>query len=146
VQQCNCQTKKADQQVISIFGKPEEVQKAKEYINSLISLGYSEATHPNWITEEVDFKPENLGRLIGPAGETIKRLCDKHDVKIDTPKRDDLSAPQDVISIKGTQYAIDQAKQAIEEILAQTASDAPEELPVPDPNDPWQQDPEEVVF
>jgi len=138
--------KKADQQVISIFGKPDEVQKAKEYINSLISLGYSEATHPNWITEEVDFKPENLGRIIGKKGETIQWLCEKYDVKIDTPKKDDISSPQDVISIKGTQHAIDNAKHGIEELLAQSANEAPEELPVPDPEDPWQQEPEEVAF
>jgi len=138
--------KKSDKQVITIYGKPEEVARAKEYIHAIISHGFCEATHPNWISEEVDFKPENLPRLIGLQGATIQKLCDKYDVKIDTPKRDDLSSPQDVISIKGTPSAIDQAKQAIEELLAQSASEAPEELPVPDPDDPWQQDPQEVVF
>jgi len=138
--------KKADKQVISIFGKPEEVNKAKEYINALMTFGYCEATHPNWITEEVEFKPENLGRLIGAGGENIQKLCADHNVKIDTPKQDDLTAPQDVIQIKGTQDNIDQAKQAIGELLAATANDAPQELPVPDPTDPWQQDPQAEEF
>jgi len=139
--------KKSDKQVISIFGKPAEVQKAKEYITSLINLGYCEATHPGWTNEELEFKHENLRRLIGLNGENIKKICADHDVKIDTPKRDDPTSPQDLISIKGTQYNIDQAKQAIEELLASTpVNDAPEELAVPDPDDPWQQEPQEVVF
>jgi len=138
--------KKADKQVISIFGKPEEVNKAKEYINALMTFGYCEATHPNWITEEVEFKPENLGRLIGAGGENIQKLCADYNVKIDTPKQDDLTAPQDVIQIKGTQDSIDQAKQAIGELLTAAANDAPQELPAPDPNDPWQQEPQPEEF
>jgi len=137
--------KKADKQIISISGSSGDVQKAKEYINCLISLGYCEATHPGWTSEEIEFKTENLGRLIGLKGETIQKLCEKYDVKIDTPKKDDPTAPQDVILIKGTQESIDQAKQGIEELLASSAAnDAPEELPTPDPNDPWQQDPQEL--
>jgi len=138
--------KKSDKQVISIFGKPHEVQKAKEYITALINLGYCEATHPGWTNEEIEFKNENLRRLIGKDGETIQKLCADHDVKIDTPKRDDPTSPQDVISIKGTQENIEQAKQAIEQLLASTPADAPVEVFVPDPNDPWQQEPQEVAF
>jgi len=132
----------ATEKVISIFGKPHEVQRAKEYINCLISLGYSEATHPGWVSEAVGFKPENLGRLIGLEGKTIKELSKKCDVRIETPKRDDPTAQQDVILIKGIQSNIDRAKEAIDELLA-AVNEQPDELPVPDPDDPWQQEPQE---
>jgi len=79
--------KNAQRQVISIVGKPDEVNKAKEYINCLLTLGYCEATHPGWITEEVEFKPDNLGRLIGFEGKTISELSQSCKVKIDTPKK-----------------------------------------------------------
>jgi len=139
--------KNAQKQVISIVGKPEEVNKAKEYINCLLTLGYCEATHPGWITEEVEFKPDNLGRLIGLGGENISELSTACKVKIDTPKRDDPTAPQDVIFIKGRPDNIAQAKQKIEELLAASNnSELVDELPVPDPSDPWQQDPQAEDF
>jgi rRNA processing protein Krr1/Pno1 len=132
---------------IIILGKQSEITNAKLALMELVRQGYCEYTHPGWITEEFDFNSDYLGRLIGPKGTKIQELSSQFDVKIDTPKRDpnnkdaDQGSKQDIIVIKGTQSNIDRAKEAISELLSQ--SEVTEEIPAPDPNDPWQQDPVE---
>jgi len=124
---------------IIIVGKPDEILNAKIAINELLSQGYCELTHPNWISEEFDFNSDYLGRLIGIKGSKISELSESFDVKIETPKKGDVNAKQDIIVIKGTQSNIDRAKEAIAELLS--SNEVIEELPAPDPN--WENDPVE---
>jgi len=136
--------KNAAKAVINISGKLEQITNAKLAIMSLLDQGYSEYTHPGWISEEYDFQPEYLGRLIGLGGSKIKEIQEKYDVKIDTPKKGEVK--QDIIVIKGKQSSIEGAKEAIAELTV--VHEAPtEELPVPAPDDPWNQgDPQEAEW
>jgi len=127
--------------VISIYGKPAEIMAAKLAITDLVNQGFSDITHPGWIIEEVEFPASSLGKLIGTAGSKIKELQHEYAVKIDTPKKDDGKAIQDVIHIKGPQQNVDRAKEAISQLLVVPEED--ETLPEADPNDPWQQEPTE---
>jgi rRNA processing protein Krr1/Pno1 len=129
--------KDAAKAVINISGKLEQITNAKLAIMSLLDQGYSEYTHPGWVTEEYDFQPEYLGRLIGPGGSKIKELQQTYNVKIDTPKREDVK--QDIIVIKGKPSSIEEAKEAIAELTV-NQEPAPEELPVPAADDPWNQE------
>jgi len=62
-------------------------------------------------------------------------------------KKDDPLAQQDVIFIKGKPDNIAQVKQKIEELLASNNNtEVVDEMPVPDPNDPWQKDPQPEEF
>jgi len=128
--------------VLTLLGKQSDIMNAKIAINDLLNQGFCEITHPNWIAEEVDFPSEFLGKLIGEHGAKIKSLSTQYGVKIDTPKKED--GKQDVIVIKGLREKIEKAKEAIADILV--VNNEPDEPPVPEPDDPWQQSPEEAEW
>lgn len=60
------------------------------------------------------FSCTNLGKLIGKGGETIQRLSEDHDVKIDTPDRGTSS---NLVTVRGSAEAVAGAMAAITELL-----------------------------
>lgn len=70
---------------ISIVGTHAGIQLAKKSIRELVSKGFSELTHPNWVRQEIPFPSELVRNLVGKGGETIRLLQVRYDVQINTP-------------------------------------------------------------
>jgi len=118
-------SKDVEPQTVKILGADSDVQTARQAIEELLNQGYTEITHPGWVTEEFEFPAESMGILIGSGGSTIKSISNSAGVKIETPRKDDPSSRLDVIAIKGTPRDIDIAKKKIQDILLN-------DQPVPD--------------
>jgi len=127
---------------IAISGEERDVDNAIAIIQELIEQGYSKATHPEWITEEIPVPPEAMGAIIGQKGANLKTLMDKYSTRIDVPRREDMTAKQDVITVKGQPKDIARLKGEIAQILASREPVLDQE--VPDPQ--WQEDVQEIEW
>lgn len=100
---------------ITLVGKTDEIRRAKEIIDDLLSHGYSPVTHPDQIKVELPIKASDVRFIVGPKGQTIKSIQGDTNTKINTPKADDINP---VVTIVGTSEGVKRAEKQILKVIA----------------------------
>jgi len=121
---------------IMITGAERAIDAAITMINELLEQGYTKTTHPEWVCEEIPVPAAAIGAIIGQGGQRLQDLVAEHKVRIDVPRRDDPTAKQDAIYVKGPAKNITRIKREIASIVAER--EVPFEQEVPDPA--WQEE------
>jgi len=109
---------------VTIVGDSKAVLLAINAIKDLMNQGYSTITHENYVKCEVEVARDNLRKLIGPGGATIKGLQSQFDVKINVPAdAGDIA----FVSILGETAQCEECRKEILELMVPEAA-----VPVPD--------------
>jgi len=99
---------------VTIAGKTENVEKAKEVIDHIVAYGYHEITHPGFSHEEVEVPGWAYSFLIGKAGSELRHIQNNYKVKVNIPR--EHSVCQEVVVV-GEKHDVDRAKAYIEKLL-----------------------------
>jgi len=124
---------------VTISGQKEQVKAAKEALESLVYLGYSKQTNPDWESLEVNY-PGKVGKLIGPRGQNIKSIQGNTGCRVNIPKPDNPYYKPDTVIIVGPPAKLESAKKQVLNTLSER--EYVEDLG--DPNDPNYEDPQEI--
>ncbi len=84
---------------VVIKGKPENIEKAFAALKALVPE-----------SESVAVSSELFGGLIGPKGETVRKIMTEFDVNIKIPS---ATSGENAVVVKGLRANIDKAKEAI---------------------------------
>jgi len=71
---------------VTIAGKNENVEKAKEVLNSIVMYGYHPTTHPDQTHLELDIPDWSYRYLIGKAGSEMRHIQNNYKVKVNIPR------------------------------------------------------------
>merc|ERR1711865_1235261 len=71
---------------VTIAGELENVEKAKECIQSIALHGYHEITHPGFSHEELAVEEWKYRFLIGPGGSEMRHIQNSFHVKVNIPR------------------------------------------------------------
>ncbi len=102
-----------------IVGKKEDIAVAREALQNLIDLGFSELTHPNYSRASIKFPVEYIKHLIGPKGQTVKSISGSTNCRIDT--RD----PSGNVIVVGPADGVAQARKEIQALLEKIVEPQP---------------------
>uniref|UniRef100_A0A1A8CGL1 KH-type splicing regulatory protein n=1 Tax=Nothobranchius kadleci TaxID=1051664 RepID=A0A1A8CGL1_NOTKA len=103
---------------ISLTGSPEAIQRAKDFIDDIVSRGHEPSNGQSGSMQEIIIPAGRAGLIIGKGGETIKQLQERAGVKMILIQ--DASQPSNVdkpLRIIGDPYKVQQAKELVNEIL-----------------------------
>jgi len=102
-------------QKVGLVGTRDEVKTVKAAIKHLLKYHFCEYTHPGCIFVEMELFGSQLGKLIGPRGQTVKSIQGDTKTTIHTPSRDSIN--QKVV-IVGKQANVAAAQARITKLLA----------------------------
>jgi len=122
---------------VTISGGKEEVKAAKEAIESLIYLGFSKPTHPEWASLEVSY-PGKVNKLIGFKGQNIKSIQGNTGCRVNIPKPDNPFYKPDTVIIVGPPGKLESAKKQVLNTLVDKEYATYDDRG--DPNDPNYED------
>lgn len=121
---------------ISVAGSTEDVEKAKECIESIGKYGHHELTHPGVEHKELEIPDWQYAFIIGSKGSEMRHIQNNFEVKVNIPR--EHSAIQNVLVI-GEGRNVDRACAYIEKILKEKSEprgrDKPEKT-----EDTWGED------
>mmetsp|Transcript_41093 Transcript_41093/g.88679 ORF Transcript_41093/g.88679 Transcript_41093/m.88679 type:complete len:480 (+) Transcript_41093:99-1538(+) len=99
---------------VTLAGKTEDVEQAKQVINDIIMYQHHEITHPGWVHETVDVEEWAYRYIIGKAGSELKHIQHNWKVKVSIPRED--SAFKSVLVV-GTPDSVMRAKAYIDKLV-----------------------------
>merc|ERR1719382_1882873 len=101
---------------VTVAGKPADVEKAKNVIESILMYYHHEDVHPDVIHEELEVGKDdfNLRFLIGRGGSELRHIQNNYKVSLNIPR--DYSANQKVVLV-GEKDAVDRAKLYIDKLM-----------------------------
>eukprot|EP00930_Biecheleria_cincta_P064505 TRINITY_DN500_c0_g1_i2.p1 TRINITY_DN500_c0_g1~~TRINITY_DN500_c0_g1_i2.p1 ORF type:complete len:511 (+),score=180.38 TRINITY_DN500_c0_g1_i2:84-1535(+) len=99
---------------VTLAGKKDNVEAAKEAINNIAMYGYDEHTHPGQTHEELDVPDWAYRFLIGKAGSELRHIQNNYKVKVNIPR--EHSACQAVVCV-GEKINVERAKAYIDKLL-----------------------------
>jgi rRNA processing protein Krr1/Pno1 len=99
---------------VTLAGKKENVERAKEVITHIAMYGYHEATHEGFTHEEMEVPGWCYSFLIGKAGSELKHIQNNFKVKVNIPREHSLC--QNVVVV-GAKHDVERAKTYIEKVL-----------------------------
>jgi len=101
---------------ITINGPDKDsVNKARNAIKDLLTLGFSSITHPGWVVQHVEFPTDKIRTLVGPGGHTIKSIRGDTKTNINIPKGTvGLSTK---VAVSGPLRGVEKAKKQILNLL-----------------------------
>uniref|UniRef100_A0A3Q2P7B2 KH-type splicing regulatory protein n=1 Tax=Fundulus heteroclitus TaxID=8078 RepID=A0A3Q2P7B2_FUNHE len=103
---------------ISLTGSAEAIQRAKAFIDDIVSRGHEPSNGQSGSMQEIIIPAGKAGLIIGKGGETIKQLQERAGVKMILVQ--DGSQPPNIdkpLRIIGDPYKVQQAKEMVNEIL-----------------------------
>ncbi|MEQ2217146.1 hypothetical protein XENOCAPTIV_024564 [Xenoophorus captivus] len=103
---------------ISLTGSPEAIQRAKAFLDDIVSRGHESSNGQSGSMQEIIIPAGKAGLIIGKGGETIKQLQERAGVKMILVQ--DGSQPPNIdkpLRIIGDPYKVQQAKEMVNEIL-----------------------------
>ncbi|KAM4594560.1 far upstream element-binding protein 2 isoform 3-T3 [Fundulus diaphanus] len=103
---------------ISLTGSAEAIQRAKAFIDDIVSRGHEPSNGQSGSMQEIIIPAGKAGLIIGKGGETIKQLQERTGVKMILVQ--DGSQPPNIdkpLRIIGDPYKVQQAKEMVNEIL-----------------------------
>jgi len=71
---------------VTVAGKAENVEKAKEVVNDIVMYYHHEITHPGWVHEEMEVEEWNYRYIIGKAGSELKHIEKNYKVRARIPR------------------------------------------------------------
>eukprot|EP00439_Symbiodinium_sp_Y106_P057819 s2200_g8.t1 len=99
---------------VTLAGKKDDVNKAKQVIENIVSYGYHEITHPGQTHEEIEVEPWAYKFLIGKAGSELRHIQNNYKVKVNIPR--EHSVCQNVVVVGGP-GDVARAKDYIDNVL-----------------------------
>lgn len=99
---------------VNIAGSKEGVQLGKEVINSIVTYGHHEVTHPGQIHKEMEIEEWRYRFLIGSKGSEMRHIQNNFNVKVNIPR--EHSVCKNVV-IVGEPRDVDRAIKYIEKIM-----------------------------
>jgi len=99
---------------INLSGAAASVELGKEIINSIVTYGHHEVTHPGFIHTEIEVPEWNYKYLIGTKGSEMRHIQNSFKVKVNIPRPH--SAIQNVVVV-GESQDVERACKHIEKIL-----------------------------
>lgn len=117
---------------VTIAGKVENVEKAKDVINDIIMYYHHEITHPGEIHEEFTVPTWSLSFIIGKGGSEMRHIQNNFKVKVYIPR--ETSTNQNVVVV-GEPSGVARAKAYIDKTLANAETGARRERGTEGKND-----------
>merc|ERR1712232_1276012 len=74
---------------VTIAGTEAAVKQGKEVMESIVTYGYHEITHPGWIHEELDIPSWSYAWIIGTKGSELRHIQNNYRVKVSIPREQD---------------------------------------------------------
>jgi len=74
--------------MVTIAGKAENVEKAKEVVNDIVMYYHHEITHPGEVHEELEIEEWNYRFIIGKAGSELRHIEKNYKVRVRIPRED----------------------------------------------------------
>jgi len=99
---------------VTIAGKNENVEKAKEVLNSIVMYGYHATTHPDQSHIELDIPDWSYRYLIGKAGSEMRHIQNNYKVKVNIPREHSICQ---TVVVVGLQNDCERAKTYIEKLI-----------------------------
>lgn len=78
----NLPDRSAADSTVTVLGDNANVQEAIKCIQELIDKGFSEVTHPGYVSETIEVPEGQIGNIIGVQGATIKTIQDTTGAKL----------------------------------------------------------------
>ena len=100
---------------VTVAGKTDAVQKAKDVINDIIMYGHHEITHPGLMHEEIEVPEWAYSAVIGKKGSELRHIQNSWKVNVTIPREG--SANQNVV-VTGEKADVTRAKAYIERLVA----------------------------
>jgi len=104
---------------LTIAGKKENAETAKEVINDIMMYGHHEITHPGEVHEEMEIEYWNYSYIIGTKGCEMRHIQKTFEVRIMIP-REKVSVNENVVVV-GQKTNVARAKLYIEKVIAQAS-------------------------
>eukprot|EP00441_Pelagodinium_beii_P027111 CAMPEP_0197658980 /NCGR_PEP_ID=MMETSP1338-20131121/45640_1 /TAXON_ID=43686 ORGANISM="Pelagodinium beii, Strain RCC1491" /NCGR_SAMPLE_ID=MMETSP1338 /ASSEMBLY_ACC=CAM_ASM_000754 /LENGTH=514 /DNA_ID=CAMNT_0043235687 /DNA_START=81 /DNA_END=1625 /DNA_ORIENTATION=+ len=100
---------------VTLAGKNENVEKAKEVINHIATYGYHPTTHPDQSHLELDVPEWAYRYLIGKAGSEMRHIQNNYKVKVNIPR--DHNSPCQSVVVVGLENDCERAKTYIDKLI-----------------------------
>jgi polyribonucleotide nucleotidyltransferase len=71
---------------VTVAGKADNVEKAKEVVNDIVMYYHHEVTHPGWVHEELEIEEWNYKFIIGKAGSELRHIEKNYKVRVRIPR------------------------------------------------------------
>jgi rRNA processing protein Krr1/Pno1 len=94
---------------VTVLGDNADVQEALKCIADLIDKGYSEITHPGYVSETIEVPTNQLGSIIGTAGAIVREIQESTGTKINIEGTS--------VTVVGQQSQVTEAKNKIVQLL-----------------------------
>lgn len=105
---------------IVISGTKAGCLEAKKNLKQLVEKNYCDITQPGTTDSAIEVPAKQIGVVIGRGGENIKIITSETGAKINMPDRDSDS---NIVTITGSSEAVQQAKNAIQQLMDKGFSD-----------------------
>jgi len=104
---------------VTVAGKSENVEKAKQVLNDIMMYFHHEVTHPGDAHEELEIESWQYSFLIGPKGSMLRHIQNNFHVRVHIPRETSLN--QNVVVV-GDAGDVARAKANIEKVLWNAAN------------------------
>jgi len=99
---------------VTLAGKSEDVEQAKDVINSIVQYQHHELTHPGQTHEEIDIEPWSYKYIIGKAGSELKHIQHNWKVKVSIPRE---NSSFEKVLVVGEPDQVSRAKAYIDKVI-----------------------------
>eukprot|EP00927_Polykrikos_kofoidii_P022360 TRINITY_DN208_c0_g4_i1.p1 TRINITY_DN208_c0_g4~~TRINITY_DN208_c0_g4_i1.p1 ORF type:complete len:493 (+),score=124.79 TRINITY_DN208_c0_g4_i1:50-1528(+) len=107
---------------VTIAGKQENVERAKQVITEIQTYYHSEVTHPGQVHEEIDVPAWAYAWIIGKAGSELRHIQNNYKVRVYIP-REGVTTNENVV-IVGEKNDVPRASAYVQKILSGAADAA----------------------
>ncbi|CAK0911462.1 unnamed protein product [Prorocentrum cordatum] len=104
--------------MVTIAGKGENVEKAKEVINDIVMYYHHEITHPGDVHEELEIEEWNYRFIIGKAGSELRHTEKNYKVRVRIPRDE---TPNRNVVVVGEKRNVERAVAYIHNVIAKAA-------------------------
>lgn len=100
---------------VTVAGKAENVEMAKNILNDIVMYYHHEVTHPGWVHEDIEVEQWKYKCITGEAGSELQHIEQNYKVRVRIPSDETLNKNVVVVGEKGD---VDQAVAYIHNLLA----------------------------
>jgi len=101
--------------MVTIAGKAENTEKAKEVINDIVMYYHHEITHPGDVHEELEIEEYNYRFIIGKAGSELRHCEKNYKVRVRIPRDE---TPNRNVVVVGEKRNVERARDYINNTIA----------------------------
>jgi rRNA processing protein Krr1/Pno1 len=101
--------------MVTIAGKADNVEKAKEVVNDIVMYYHHEITHPGEVHEELEIEEWNYRFLIGKAGSELRHTEKNYKVRVRIPRDE---TPNRNVVVVGEKRNVERARDYMYNVIA----------------------------